>query len=71
MTAVSSISVRWRLLSLKVPGKTILDSLEGHANTQHVTALVGASGSGKSSLLDCLANIKQHARYVKYAHDMY
>eukprot|EP00485_Elphidium_margaritaceum_P002163 CAMPEP_0202704864 /NCGR_PEP_ID=MMETSP1385-20130828/17477_1 /ASSEMBLY_ACC=CAM_ASM_000861 /TAXON_ID=933848 /ORGANISM="Elphidium margaritaceum" /LENGTH=624 /DNA_ID=CAMNT_0049362977 /DNA_START=63 /DNA_END=1934 /DNA_ORIENTATION=+ len=56
------IYVSWKSLSFKVPDpkdknktKTILEELNGYVKPSEVCAVIGPSGSGKSSFLNCIA----------------
>ena len=59
------IYVSWENLTFKVPDKqnkeekgaikTILHGLNGHVKPGELVAIIGPSGSGKSSLLNCIA----------------
>lgn len=49
-------------LSLVRGGRTILDRVTGTLRQGEVTAILGANGAGKSSLLSCLAGLTNEAR---------
>ena len=55
------IYVSWENLRFEVPGsekgksKTILKNLNGHIKPGELIGIIGPSGSGKSSLLNCIA----------------
>ncbi|XP_070503548.1 ATP-binding cassette sub-family G member 1-like [Chironomus tepperi] len=45
---------------IKNETKTILNSISGEFHGNELTAIIGLSGSGKSSLLDCLSGFRQN-----------
>lgn len=51
------MSFTWESITFKVKGRDtpILDGIDGGINSGELMAFMGASGAGKSSLLDCLA----------------
>ncbi len=51
--------VLWKDLTYKVPQKTILNNVSGFFKTGNITAIMGPSGSGKSSLLGCISGQKK------------
>jgi len=57
--------VTWKDLTYKVPTKlfrpkkTILNNVSGYFRSGHITAVMGPSGSGKSSLLGCISGQKK------------
>ena len=46
-------------LHLILRGRKILDGLSGHMRPGQITVILGANGAGKSSLLSCLAGLRQ------------
>mmetsp|Transcript_15619 Transcript_15619/g.51119 ORF Transcript_15619/g.51119 Transcript_15619/m.51119 type:complete len:606 (+) Transcript_15619:65-1882(+) len=52
----AELTLRWRSITYRVPGKTIVEGLSGVASSGQVTAIMGPSGCGKTTLLDILAN---------------
>ena len=46
-----TINLRWSELSLSIGDTNILKNINGHVSSGSVSALMGPSGSGKSSLL--------------------
>lgn len=68
-------SLRFSDISYTLPGRTILDNITGHLRPGQVTAIMGASGAGKSTFLDILARkqkrgtvsgtMKVNGRFVK------
>ncbi len=51
--------VLWKGLTYKVPQKTILNNVSGFFKSGNITAIMGPSGSGKSSLLGCISGQKK------------
>ncbi len=49
--------IEFQGVSLRVPGKTILDDISFAASAGETVAIVGPSGAGKTSLLDLLAGL--------------
>jgi len=54
-TQARGLSMEWQDLSWSINGKRILRGITGLMEPGHVTAVLGPSGSGKSSLLNILA----------------
>ena len=67
--SVSEIKCSWESISLKVETLghqyTILDEISGSANPNEITAIMGESGSGKTSLLSILSGTLQYERTFK------
>ncbi len=63
MTDHKPATLYFRNVSYHLNGKTILDDLQGAAHPGEITAIMGASGAGKTSFLDILArkNKRGHA----------
>jgi ABC-type multidrug transport system ATPase subunit len=57
--------VTWKELTYRVPGKLfqpkkiILNNVSGYFKSGQITAVMGPSGSGKSSLLGCISGQKK------------
>ncbi len=57
--------VTWKELTYRVPGKLfqpkkiILNNISGYFKSGQITAIMGPSGSGKSSLLGCISGQKK------------
>jgi len=45
-------------LSLTLRGRPVLNSIQGRFRAGRITAILGANGAGKSSLLSCLAGLR-------------
>ncbi|MFM1964992.1 MAG: hypothetical protein RL134_717 [Actinomycetota bacterium] len=56
----SGLSVRG--LSISYEGRVLIDNLDVHVATDEIVALLGPSGSGKSSLLRCIAGVQSPDR---------
>ncbi len=56
---VEPFEVLWKDLTYKVPQKTILNNVSGFFKSGNITAIMGPSGSGKSSLLGCISGQKK------------
>jgi iron complex transport system ATP-binding protein len=52
------MTLRFDKLSLTLRGRLVLNSIKGQFQTGRVTAILGANGAGKSSLLSCLAGLR-------------
>ncbi|KAJ1324436.1 putative ATP-dependent permease [Microdochium nivale] len=55
MTDHKPATLFWQNVSYGVAGKTILSDIQGVAHAGEITAVMGASGAGKTSFLDILA----------------
>lgn len=55
MTEHVPASLRFSSVSYTLGGRLILDSISGHLHPGQATAIMGASGAGKSTFLDILA----------------
>ncbi len=53
------MDISFDTLSLTLRGRPVLQSVSGHLQKGNVTAILGANGAGKSSLLSCLAGLRQ------------
>jgi iron complex transport system ATP-binding protein len=59
------MSLRFDALSLSLRGRSVLKNVSGQLERGKVTAILGANGAGKSSLLSCLASLhKTHSGTV-------
>jgi len=71
MAPVPAVNVSWQNVTLKVGGgkgrapKVVLDDVSGEVRTGTLTAIMGPTGSGKSSLLMVLAGRVVQAKGVK------
>ncbi len=54
-SVVQKQDIEWNAINFKVGNKVILDNVWGKVNAGQVCAIMGPSGSGKSSLLNVLA----------------
>ena len=53
------MDIAFDTVSLTLRGRPVLQSVSGHLQKAKVTAILGANGAGKSSLLACLAGLRQ------------
>lgn len=51
----SNIDLSWSQILYQIQGKPILNNLEGYALHGNITAIMGSSGAGKTSLLNALS----------------
>ena len=51
----SNIDLTWSKMTYKIKDKIILDELDGFSLSGQVTAIMGSSGAGKTSLLNALS----------------
>lgn len=54
-TLNSYINLTWKNISYSIKSKKILDEITGYAKHSELTAIMGSSGAGKTSLLNCLS----------------
>lgn len=73
MKHIDPITVEWQDVSLYVPAKgqktkkAVLSNVSGQIKPSHFTGIMGATGCGKSSLLNVLAGRVQYVRGAKLA----
>ena len=52
------MDISFDTVSLELRGRLVLQSVSGHLQKGKVTAILGANGAGKTSLLSCLAGLR-------------
>lgn len=71
MKHIDPVSIEWQNVSLEVPvkgqktNKAVLSNVSGQVKAAHFTGILGATGCGKSSLLNVLAGRVQYVRGTK------
>ena len=51
----SNIDLSWSNITYEIKGKKVLDNIQGYALHGQLTAIMGSSGAGKTSLLNALS----------------